>query len=228
MFSKRILSFVFVWLAGVVLTGLSAGAFSLNVRFEQVNGLVAKDRVLLDGAHIGDVRTVDYGDTAVFTVGLVIKKEFEEFLTEYSRFAIVPDPRDDDRMAVEVIQTRAGGAPLKAGSSVAGSHKFQVLLEMMQDDTKDGIGFLKNEYRRFSDDIHALSESEKIRKLKDEMARLVEELKMAGKETRERITTEIIPMLEKEVEDLRKELKKSGRDREIEPVEEELDKIKHI
>ena len=127
-------------------------------------------------------------------------KDFKDFLTEYSRFTITDDPRDESRKAVEMILTHMGGPPLKNGSTVDGSSKYQVLLEMMKDDARDGVKYLKKEYQRFSNELKSLSENEKIRELMDQMARLATELKEASRETRDKITSEIIPMLEKEIE----------------------------
>jgi hypothetical protein len=213
---------------GAVLTGFTFGTAAVHVRFDSINGLVAKDRVVFDGAAIGKVKKIKYGDDGIFWVSLSIEKDFRDFLTEYSRFTITEDPRDSSRKAVEMILTHMGGAPLKNGSSVDGSSKYQVLLEMMKDDAKDGVKYLKKEYQRFSNELKSLSENEKVRELMDQMVRLEEELKEASRETRDKITSEIIPMLEKEIEALRKELEALGREEEVEPLEKELDKIKYI
>lgn len=214
-------------LLGASLTGFTFGTAAIHVRFDSINGLVAKDRVVFDGAAIGKVKKIKYGDDGTFLVSLSIEKDFKDFLTEYSRFTITDDPRDS-RKAVEMILTQMGGTPLKNGSSVDGSSKYQVLLEMMKDDASDGVRYLKKEYQRFSNELKSLSENEKIRELMDQMARLEEELKAASRETRDKITSEIIPMLEKEIEELRKELEALGREEEVEPLEKELDKIKYI
>lgn len=213
---------------GTTLTGFTFGSAAVHVRFDSINDLVAKDRVVFDGADIGKVKKIKYGDDGTFLVSLSIEKDFRDFLTEYSRFTITDDPRDSSRKAVEMILTHMGGAPLKNGSSVDGSSKYQVLLEMMKDDARDGVVYLKKEYRRFSNELKSLSENEKIRELMDQMARLEEELKEASRETRDKIISEIIPMLEKEIEELRKELEAMGREEEVEPLEKELDKIKYI
>lgn len=218
----------FVFIVAAVLTGFTFGSVAIHVRFNTIDGLVAKDRVVLDGAVIGKVKKITYGNDGIFLVSLSIDKEFKEFLTEYSRFTIAHDPRDNNRRAVEMILTRMGGAPLKKGSSMEGSSKYQVLLEMMKEDASDGLEFLKKEYQRFSKDLKSLSEHEKVKELKEQMARLEKELEKTSQATRDKITSEIIPMLEKEIEELREELKALGREEEVEPLEKELEKIKYI
>ena len=219
---------ILVWFMGITLTGFSFGSTAIHVRFDNAGGLVAKDRVVFDGTVIGKVKKIKYGDDGIFLVSLSIEKDFRDFLTEYSRFTITDDPRDDSRRAVEMILTQMGGAPLKNGSSVDGSNKYQVLLEMMKDDAMHGVEYLRKEYQRFSKELKSLSESEKVKELMTQMDRLEEELKEASRETRDKITSEIIPMLEKEIEELRKELEALGREKEVEPLEKELEKIKYI
>ena len=148
---------IFISVVVVVLTGFSFGSVDIHVRFENVDGLVAEDRVLFDGAGIGKVKKIIYGDDGHFLVSLSIEKEFKTFLTEYSRFIVTEAPRDNDRKAVEMLLTHMGGEPLKDGSSVEGSSKYEVLLEMMKNDARDGVEFLKREYQRFSNDLKSLS-----------------------------------------------------------------------
>jgi len=215
-------------ITGAALTGFTFGTAVIHVRFNSIDGLVAEDGVVFDGAAIGKVQTIKYVHDGTFLVSLYIEKDFRDFLTEHARFTITVDPRDNSRKAVEMILIHMGGAPLKNGSSLDGSSTYQVLLEMLQDDARDGVEYLRKEYQRFSRELKSLSENEKVRELLDQMARLEKELKQASREIRDKITSEIIPMLEKEIEELRKELKALGREKEVEPLEKELDKIKYI
>ena len=66
------------------------------------------------------------------------------------------------------------------------------------------------------------------KELKERISRLGAELKKTGKETRDKITSELIPMLEEEIAELRRELETMGREEEVEPVEEALENIRYI
>jgi hypothetical protein len=219
---------ILIIILGVALTGFTFGSAGIHVRFDTINGLVAKDQVVFDGTSIGRVKKIKYGDNGIFSVSLSIKKDFKVFLTEYSRFTIADDPQDNDKKAMEMILTRMGGAPLKNGSSVDGSSKYQVLLEMMKYDASEGIDYLNKEFQRFSDDLKSLSEHEQVKELEKQIARLGQELKKASRETREKIISDIIPKLEEEVEALRERLEAMDREEEVEPLEKEIEKIKTI
>jgi len=213
---------------GLIATGFNFGSIGIHVRFDTIEGLKKKDRVFLDDVHVGHVDKVVYGDDGIYTASLQIKKDFKDALTEHTRFIIITDPENDDRQAVEAIQIRMGGAPLKSGSTVVGTKKYTVFHEMMKDDVKEGIDYLKKEYKEFENGLRSLSEHEKIQELKKMITRFGRELKEESRETREKITKEIIPMLEQEIKELREQLKESGREDEVEPLEEELKKIKYI
>ena len=222
---KQVISIIIL---AVALAGFACQSAAVFVRFELVNGLVVGDRVVFDGAGIGNVLEITYGDEGTFLVSLAINKDCRDFLTEYSRFTVIDDPREESRRAVEMILTRMGGAPLKYGSSVDGSSKYQVLLEMMKHDAQEGIGFLNQEFQRYAESLKSLSDHEQVEELERQIARLGQELKKTGRETREKIIAEIIPKLEKEIAELRERLEALGRGEEVEPLEKELEKIKYI
>ena len=219
---------IILFIMGASLTGFTFGSAGIHVRFNNINGLVVKDRVLFDGTNIGKVKKIKYGEDGIFTVSLSIEKNFKVFLTEYSRFTIADDPQDNDKKAVEMVVTHMEGTPLKNGSSVDGSSKYQVLLEMMKYDAREGIDYLNKEFQRFFDDLKSLSEHEQVKELEKQIARLGQELKKASRETKEKIIADIIPKLEREIEALRERLEANGREEEVEPLEKELKKIKTI
>jgi hypothetical protein len=219
---------IFALAAVMVTAGSAFGSFGIHVRFDTIDNLKKMDRVISDDVKIGHVEKVVYGDDGVYTATLQIKQAFRDDVTEHTRFVLTYDPEFADRQAVELIQSRMGGAPLKNGSTIEGADKYAVILEMMKDDVKDGIGYLEKEYKHFSESLRTLSEHEKIQRLKKTIARLGNDLKKESRETRETIVKEIIPMLEREIKELRQQLKEFGREDEVEPLEKELKKIKYI
>lgn len=54
---KRLFPIVIV---AAVLTGFTFGSAGIYVHFDDVNGLVARDRVVFDGAGIGKVKKIKY------------------------------------------------------------------------------------------------------------------------------------------------------------------------
>ena len=60
------------------------------------------------------------------------------------------------------------------------------------------------------------------------MERLAEEMKRSVKSAREKIKNKLLPHLQQEIEKLREELKKFGREKELEPLETQMENIKKI
>ena len=53
-------------------------------------------------------------------------------------------------------------------------------------------------------------------------------MKKSSETVRKKIQNEFLPQLKEKMEELKKELRKLGRDKELQPLEDQLDKIKSI
>ncbi len=200
-------------------------ALHLKVRFDQIAGLQADNRVIFESNHIGRVSRVFYSQEAVYQVDLQIKEDFANAVTENARFYIIDDPLASDKKAIEMIQIRKGGSPLADGTFVDGSTQSLALYQKMLENFDKQAGKLAGQFQQFLEDLGRLPESEAVKQLQKDLAEIAREMEKAGKATREKIQNEIVPMLKKELEQLKKRLEKYGREKELEPLEEQLDKL---
>ena len=223
--TKRILMLLFV---SCLLMGCEEDAFRISVRYDKIDGLVPGDRVLLDHSEIGAVAGVSYEAEGHFLAHLVIKSEFSSAATEYARFFVVADPKDPEKRAVEVTHTRKGGAPLKSGSTVAGSTRSSALMEKRSAGLEAGMEDLKKGFDDFFEDLKRVPESEEFQELEEELGRLTEEMKRSGKAAQEKIQKEWLPKLQEELERLRERLQEYGRQEEVEPLETQMKEIREI
>ena len=208
--------------------GCEEDAFRVSVRFDKIEGLVPGNRVVLDQSEIGEVAGVSYEAEGHFLAHLMIKSEFSNAVTEYSRFFIVTDPKDSGKKAVEMMHTQQGGTPLENGSTVAGSTRSSALLEETSAGLEGGLDDLKKEFDDFFDDLKKVPESEEFRELEEELGRLTEEMKRSGKAAQEKIKKEWLPKLQEELEKLRERLHEFGREEEVEPLETQMKEIREI
>lgn len=95
-------------------------------------------------------------------------------------------------------------------------------------DLGETIDDLTTEFEKFAEDIDKLPENEDFKKLEETLETLADELGKSAESVRDRIQKDLLPELEKELESLRKRLEKHGRQKEVRPLEEELEKIKRI
>lgn len=220
--------FLVLLMLPLVFWGCQASGLKLKIRYDQIDSLKQGDRVILDQNHIGMVTGVNYSDEGFFLVEIVIQKEFANAATEHSRFFIIIDPKDKSRKAIEMIAIRKGGAPLLNNVILDGSTRSSALFDQMIIGFEKGLEDFKKQLEQFTDDLSKIPESEEFKKLEDELKSLYDEMKRAGKEVREKIQKELLPLLEQELEKLKERLQKDGREEELKPLEIEMEKIKEI
>lgn len=197
----------------------------LKIRFDDIQGLQADNRVLFESNHVGQVTRVFYDKQGYYLVDLIIKEDFANAATEYSRFYIVDDPQAAGRKAIEIMLLRKGGTPLADGSMVEGSTRSAAVYQKMLQDFDKQAGKIGQQLQQFFDDLKRLPESDEVKQLQRDLEELGREMEAAGKATREKIQNEVVPMMKEELERLKKRLENFGRDKEVEPLEEQLEKL---
>ncbi|MEJ2098110.1 MAG: hypothetical protein P8Y38_13530 [Deltaproteobacteria bacterium] len=214
--------------ATTVFAANQADSFQVHVRFEQVFGLHQGDRVIFQEKSAGFVKTVTHGSDGYFTATLGIDKCLAKGISTDSRFIIIEDPLAAERKAVRIVQAAADGTVLEDGATVAGSDKYEVMLEAVEKNLASGIDFLQEGMSAFSKELKNLPENEKVKALNEELKRLSKAMQRATKEAQEKIRQEILPSLKKELDALRKELRQFGKEDEMAPLEDEMKKIERI
>ena len=198
---------------------------NLKIRFGQIQGLHADNRVIFESNHVGQVTRVFYSKEGHYLVDLIIKEDFANAATEASRFYIVNDPQAAGKKAVEILQLRKGGTPLADGSMVEGSTRPSAAYQKMLEDFDKQAGKLGKQLQQFFEDLRKLPESDGVKQLQKDLEELGREMKKAGKATRDKIQNEVVPMIKEELERLKKRLENFGREKEVEPLEKQLEKL---
>jgi hypothetical protein len=205
------------------------GVLKIGIQYDELQGLEKGARVLFEENDIGRVTGVSYDSKGYYLVDVAIKKDFSGAATEYAGFFVIQDPGDVGRKAVEIVHTRKGGTPLESGAMVRGSTKTSVFPGQAGAQLGEGLESLKKGFEQFADDLKSLPQSEEWKRLQAELARLVEEMKRAGSSAQEMIQEDLLPKLQEEMEELRERLHEfGGEDEELEPLEEQVEKIETI
>ena len=198
---------------------------NLKIRFDDIQGLQADNRVLFESNHIGQVTRVFYAKEGHYLVDLILKEDFANAATENSRFYIVNDPQVAGRKAIEVMLLRKGGTPLADGSMVEGATRSAAVYQKILQDFENQAGNIGRQLQQFFEDLEKLPESDEVKQLQRDLEELGREMEKAGEATRAKIQNEVVPMIKEELERLKKRLENFGREREVEPLEEELEKL---
>lgn len=207
-----------------ILLLLSTGAWGfldsdldLKIRFERIHGLQAGDRVFFQENTVGKVETVRYLKEGLYMAEVSIESNFSNAATEHSEFYIVQDPENRGRQAVEVFQKKPGGALLGDGAIVEGASGRSLLLERLAMDIERGLESLKKEFDHLQGDIEKIPESDEYRTLKQQLAELADRLKKAGRETRQKVQEDLLPLLARELEKLKQQLERMSREKPEKP-----------
>lgn len=205
--------------------GCEENGVDFKIRFGQIQGLAADDRVLFESNHIGQVTRVFYSREGQYLVDLKIKEDFANAITENARFFIVDDPRASEKKAIEMIQIQKGGSPLAEGTVIEGSTPASAVFQKMLESYDKQAGRLARQFEHFLEELGKLPESEGVKQLQKDLEEIAREMEKSGKATRDKIQNEILPMIKEELEAFKKRLEKYGREKEVEPLEEQLEKL---
>jgi hypothetical protein len=90
-----------------------------------------------------------------------------------------------------------------------------------------GLEKLGEQIEAFTHEFQNFEETPAYQRLKEELGSLSESMVDAGRSAREKIEKEVLPRIEAEIRKLRKRLESLGKESEIAPLEEELERIKN-
>ena len=209
----------------LLLFACKEAGLNLKIRFDDIQGLQADNRVLFESNHVGQVTRVFYDKQGYYLVDLIIKEDFANAATEHSQFYIIEDPQTEGRKAMEIMLLRKGGTPLADGALVEGSTRSAAVYQKMLQDFNKQAGKVGRQLEKFFEDLKKLPESDEVKQLQRDLEELGRAMEEAGKATREKIENEVVPMMKEELERLKKRLENFGREKEVEPLEEQLEKL---
>ncbi len=205
-----------------------SGDISVNVIYDNVAGVTVEDVVIFEQNVVGGVEFIQYNTDGTYTVKLTINKGFSNAVTEFSEFQVVDNPKQKGRKAIEIRITRQGGRLLTDGDTVRGKASSDTMMNSLQKELEAGLGFIIEQIERFRQDARKIPQSDAYKELKRSMEALAGEIRRSEEEARERIKREWMPKLERQLEALRKHLRQLGREKELAPIEERIERIRRI
>ncbi len=101
------------------------------------------------------------------------------------------------------------------------SAKMDKKLETTLDD-------LSVQFHSFSEELDRVPDSQEVKELQENLKKFVEEFNQAQKDVQDHLRNEIIPQLRLEMEQLRKLMKKEGREKELEKIENQVKELEMV
>ena len=196
------------------------------VMYDRTGTLKPGDRVIWENQFIGSVGDFQANPSGKTVVPLHVKTDFRQALTDQSRFLIQSDPDRPGNQSIKMLLLASGGRPLSGGAVVEGSTTFSYFLEKGSRDVQAFPGFLQDGLDRLVKELGRLSDREWQKELERQIDAWTRELRKSGVETRRYFQREVLPKLEKAVQDFLQRLKELGRELDGKPLEEKLENLK--
>jgi hypothetical protein len=196
------------------------------VLYDRPGSLKSGDRVIWENQTIGSVGEFQANPSGKTVVPLRVKPDFRQALTDQSRFLIQSDPDRPGNQSVKMVLLGAGGKPLPDGAVVEGSTAFSYMIEKGSREAQALPGLFQDGLDLLAKELSRLSEREWQRELERRIEAWTRELQRSGEEARRSFQREILPKLEKVVQDFLRRLKELGRELEGKPLEEKLERLK--
>lgn len=210
------------------LAACRAEGLRIHVTYERLFGVAADDPVLFQQNRVGRVSAIQYLQDGTYQVTLTIDNGFANALTEFSSFHVVADPTRQGRKAIDIRLAHTGGKLLVDGATVVGVAPAKGLAGRLHEDLEAGVDFILAQIHKIRQDLRTFSESEAYQVLKQAMEDLVDELHRAEEKSREKMKRHWLPELERRLDELRKHLRRQGKEEAMEPLEERLEQIRRI
>jgi ABC-type transporter Mla subunit MlaD len=194
----------------LALSACTDGPLDLNLRLDRPPGLAPGAPVLLGNQTAGQVAAVQPDASGGYVAQLEIAPEFRKQATQDARFVVVRDADGSGRRHVEIEPGKPGSPLLADHAQVRGSIEPEPLFplgEILRGFT-DALGQLRGEVERFRGEMQRLPQSEDAQRLKEEWAKLMEEMKQAQETAEESVKKDLLPKLQRELDELDRKLKK--------------------
>lgn len=222
---RRSISFLSLVLFFILLSSC-AGHHRVLVLYDRTDGLKPGDRVYSENQVIGSVGTFEGNPKGKTVVPLRINPDFRQTVTDQSRFIIQADPRQPGSQSVKMGLLAPGGKPLGDGATVEGSTNLYFMFEKGAQGIQSGSKLLGEAIGRLEREMKRLSEKEWQTELEGQIDRWTQELKGAGEDMRRYFQKEVLPRLEKVVQDVLRRLKELGKEKDGKSLEEKFEQLK--
>ncbi len=208
----------------VLIAACGPHALEFNIRFQAVDGLKAGAPVVHAGQPIGAVKQVTYTNKGDFLVAVSIEEAFKHVATHDSFFFIAGSTADNPKR-IAVLPGQADAAPIEADQTIDGVTHWAAKLRQMQARLEDQFGRLADEFESVWSELAGISESDQIKRLERKLDEMIARLGTLSDAVKQKLKTDILPKLERQVEELRKKLESMGRGKEIAPLEKKIQRI---
>ena len=224
--SRPIVRSLFLILTTVMVPiGCSETNHDIRIRFNDIQGLRKGDQVYFDKSVIGNVNEIEYTDSGNYLVSVSVKKQFSSAITDTSKFYIDTEHQKKQQKVVRVVQLEKGGNKIEEDTIIQGHTKYSVIYDQFAHQFNKNINILESGINEFLRELKGFSENEQIEEIERQLNEIIADLGSMSIEMKNKLEKEILPLLKKKIEELRKSLGETGEEEEFEKIDEKIELI---
>lgn len=130
---------------------------------------------------------------------------------------------------IKEFREKAGSAETELRSTLQELEEyFSQHSEEFNQSLNETLEQLSQQFEIFRDELQNVPNREEVKELEKNIQEFVEEFNNAQKEVQDKLRNEVIPQLKMELEKLREQLKREGREEELEQIDEEINGVMMI
>jgi hypothetical protein len=185
---------------------LMADDLQFNIHFKDIEGLQEGARVYFKDYPVGSVKSIRVRADGDFLVLVVIRDAQRAAASKTYVFILDDDPEQPGKKAIMIKKEKnVAPVPIREGETVRGYSSLDYYLQKNQEMIRRSSEKLRETFQRFFEELRGLPQSDDYQELKRSMKEALEELLREGEEYKQKIENEILPDLQRRIEELRRD-----------------------
>jgi glucose-6-phosphate isomerase len=156
---------------------------------------------------------------------VAIEDQFSSLTKDSSTFYIDSNPETEERKAIRIIQIKDGGNIITKNTIVEGQSKYVALYGQIANKFRKNVHVLESEINEFIKGLQNLSEDEQIEQIELQLDKILAEIEDLSAQMKQKLETEILPRIKKQLEELRRWLEEIGKEEKLKHVEQKIETI---
>ncbi len=220
----KLLLFFYVLFAIPVLAGCS-NDLNFKIEYDDGQGLKKGDSVIYGSESIGSVSNIDYTDQGTVMVDVTIMEKYRD-LAKQSTLFYVSDSDNSDAKVIELAAGQTGpDTPINEDQVIHGDAKADGLAQKLQNQFGQALLSFSENMQNQWDEWKSETMDKQLNYMEKELDRILKDIKNLSKSARDHIKTELLPMINQQIEALRNKLEALGREDELDPIDKKMEQV---
>ncbi|PID43390.1 MAG: hypothetical protein CSA52_02505 [Gammaproteobacteria bacterium] len=220
--------FLFALFSIAVLAGCS-NDLNFKVEYQDGQGLKKGDSVVYGDEKIGAVSDVNYTDQGKIRVDVVVLEKYRN-LARQSALFYISDSKGTDAKVIELVTGQSDQAeqalPIAEGQIIQGNTRVSGLTQKLQNRFGQALQSFSEDMQNQWQEWKSGTIDKQVDQLEKGLDRILKDIENLGKNTRDQIKTELLPMINRQIEALRRHLEELGREKDIDSIDKKMEEIK--